>query len=155
MKQDHGENVIDFSSRVQKKAANCSFKRTGKCTCNANVEVDFTEDVVKQVVLAGLYESETKKKVLSQPEIDTKSLSEVTGVIETEEMTLRAVNSDRGTTTGQTSYKSDKSDQRLKQTAKCTTCGNKFLPNRIKNDKIPDKFCKTCYLSIACSYRAK
>ena len=50
MRQDHGETVLAFSSRALGKARNC--KLTVRCPHDA--DVDYSEDMVKQVVLAGM-----------------------------------------------------------------------------------------------------
>ena len=70
MKQDHEENIIAFASRALGKARNC--KLVVKCPHDSNV--DYSEDIVKQVILAGMYDDEIKRKVLSTTGIDDKSL---------------------------------------------------------------------------------
>ena len=66
MKQDHGETVLAFSSRALSKARNC--KLTVRCPHDS--DVDYSEEMVKQVVLAGMYDEEIKRKVLSTVGID-------------------------------------------------------------------------------------
>ena len=87
MKQDHGETVLVFSSRALGKARNC--KLTVQCPHNASV--DYSEEMVKQVVLAGMYDDDIKRKVLSTLDIDNKSLNETIAIIETEEMASRSM----------------------------------------------------------------
>ena len=72
MKQDHGETVLAFSLRALGKARNC--KLTVQCPYNASV--DYSEEMVKQVVLAGMYDDEIKRKVLGTIDIDDKSLND-------------------------------------------------------------------------------
>ena len=84
MKQDHGETILAFSSRAMGKARNC--KLSVKCTCNA--DVDYSEQMVKQVLLAGMYDDDIKRKALSTVGIDNKSLKDTIAIVETEEMAL-------------------------------------------------------------------
>ena len=103
MKQNHGETVLVFSSRALGKARNC--KLTVRCPHNA--DVDYSEDMVKQVVLAGMCDNEIKRKVLSTAGIDDKSLNDTIAIIEMEEMASRSM-SDHSTTptqVGSTNYK--------------------------------------------------
>ena len=88
MKQDHEESIIAFASRALGKARNC--KLVVKCPHDA--DVDYSEDVVKQVILAGMYDDDIKRKVLSTTGIDTKSLNDTIALVETEEMASRSMN---------------------------------------------------------------
>ena len=158
MKQDHGETVLAFSSRALGKARNC--KLTVRCPHNA--DVDYSEDMVKQVVLAGMSDDEIKRKVLSTAGIDDKSLNDTIAIIEMEEMASRSM-SDHSTTptqAGSTSYKKQisPSDKRLQTKGKCATCSTDFLIHRIKKQSgkedilITDKFCKPCWQK-RCEFR--
>ena len=152
MKQDHGETVLAFSSRALGKARNC--KLTVRCP--HNTDVDYSEDMVKQVVLAGMSDDEIKRKVLSTPGIDDMSLNDTIAIIEMEEMASRSM-SDHPTTVlnqaSSTSYKKriSSSDRRLQTKGKCASCSTEFLIHRIKKQAgkedilLTDKFCKSCW----------
>ena len=151
MKQDHGETVLAFSSRALGKARNC--KLTVRCPHNS--DVDYSEEMVKQVVIAGMYDEEIKLKVLSTVGIDDKSLNETVGIIETEEMASRSMLvASESSQAGATSFKKQilPSDKRLKLKGICATCRSEFLKHRIKKggiDKedvlLTDKHCKPCW----------
>ena len=68
MKQDHGETALAFASRAKGKARNC--KLSVKCSCDPPMDVDYTDQMVMQVVLAGMYDEEIRRKVLTMPDID-------------------------------------------------------------------------------------
>ena len=53
--------------------------------------MDYSEEMVEQVVLAGMYDDDIKRKVLSTIDIDNKSLNETVAIIETEEMAFRSM----------------------------------------------------------------
>ena len=131
MKQDHGETVLAFSSRALGKARNC--KLTVRCPHDA--DVDYSEQMVKQVVLAGMCDDEIKRKVLSTDGIDDKSLNDTIAIIETEEMASRSMT---GITipsqVGSTSFKKQilPNDSRLQMKGKCGICSSDFLKHRVK-----------------------
>ena len=150
MKQDHGETVLSFSSRALGKARNC--KLTVRCPHNA--DVDYSEEMVKQVVLAGMSDDEIKRKVLSTAGIDDKSLNDTISIIETEEMASRSMTNHTTTSQlGSTSFKKQipPNDKRLQTKAKCATCNSDFLNHRVKRVDgkedvlVTDKFCKACW----------
>ena len=151
MKQDHGETVLVFSSRALGKARNC--KLTVRCP--HNTDVDYSEEMVKQVVIASMYDEEIKRKVLSTVGIDDKSLNETVGIIETEEMASRSMLvASESSQAGATSFKKQilPSDKRLKLKGICATCRSEFLKHRIKKggiDKeyvlLTDTHCKPCW----------
>ena len=152
MKQDHGETVLAFSSRALGKARNC--KLTVRCPHGTHV--DYSEDMVKQVVLAGMCDDEIKRKVLSTAGIDDKSLNDTISIIETEEMASRSMSDHTNTTLNQasaTSYKKQilPHDKRLQVKGKCALCSKDFLINRVKRQAgkedtiLTDRFCKPCW----------
>ena len=158
MKQDHGENVLTFASRALGKARNC--KLTVRCpTClltqpNPTItDVDYCEEVVKQVVLAGMFDEEIKRKVLSTAGIDAKSLNETIAIIETEEMASRSMTPLASSQVGAASNNKQipANDSRLQLKGKCEACKLDFLKHRVKRSAgkddvlVTDKFCKPCW----------
>ena len=150
MKQDHGETILAFASRALGKARNC--KLTVRCP--HETYVDYSEEMVKQVVLAGMYDDEIKRKVLSTAGIDDKSLNDTIAIIETEEMASRSMT---GLTmpaqVGSTNFKKQilPNDSRLQLKGKCETCGSDFPKHRVKkvsgkeDTLFTDRFCKSCW----------
>ena len=51
--QERDEAIRTFVARVQGKAQTCGFTTNGKCKCGQTVEVDYTHEVIKDVVVAG------------------------------------------------------------------------------------------------------
>ena len=151
MKQDHGETVLAFSSRALGKARNCKLV----VRCPHGDDVDYSEGMVKQVVLAGMCDDEIKRKVLSTAGIDDKSLNDTIAIIEMEEMASRSMSGHSTTPTqaGSTSYKKliSPNDKRLQIKGKCVTCNGDFCIHRVKRQPgkedllITDRFCKPCW----------
>ena len=61
LKQDHGETILAFASKALGKARNCKLK----VKCPQGHEADYSNDMLKQVILAGMYDDEIKRKVLT------------------------------------------------------------------------------------------
>jgi len=147
MRQDHGENILAFASRASGKARNC--KLTIKCSHGE--DVDYSEEIVKQVVLAGMFDEEIKRKVLSEQGIDDKTLNETIAIIEREEMALRSMTtpSQAGAVTSRKTISSN--DSRLQIKGVCESCKLEFPKHRVKRSAgrddvlLTDKLCKPCW----------
>ena len=115
--------------------------------------MDYSEEMVKLVVLAGMYDDEIRRKVLGTADIDNKSLNETIAIIETEEMASRSMNI--GATSSQAGATNMKkqilpSDKRLQLKGKCASCQGEFLIHRVKkvgkeDVLMTDKLCKQCW----------
>lgn len=76
--QDHGENICTFYARVSGKAATCN--DTISCTtASCENSVDFTDIIIKDVLISGLSE------VLECSDIDKCSVQETSSFIELKE----------------------------------------------------------------------
>ena len=123
--------------------------------CPRNADLDYSEDMVKQVVLAGVSDDEIKRKALSTAGIYDNSLNDTIAIIEMEEMASRSMSdhSTIPTQAGSTSYKKQISsnDKRLQTKGKCAICNMDSLMHRIKRQPgkedmlLTDKFCKPCW----------
>ena len=72
-KQSSGETFREFYANVKAAASICNFK--AKCPhecCATKSLVDYTSNVVKDVLIAGIADSEIRKDVLSWEELDAK-----------------------------------------------------------------------------------
>ena len=54
MRQSPDEQFRTFAARVQGKAETCAFATTAKCECSKVVEVNYTTESVRDVLLAGI-----------------------------------------------------------------------------------------------------
>ena len=92
MRQDHGQPIRTFAAKIKGKAQVCSFSRT----CNNNncqQKVDYTDDIVKYVLISGIADEDIKKDVLGCDNLDDKSLNETISIIENKEMASRVMSS--------------------------------------------------------------
>ena len=115
-KQDHGENARAFYAKVKGKASTCSYSiECTSATCNHTI--DFTNVMVKDVVISGLVDEDVKKEVLGWEDLDDKSLEETIYFIEAKEMARDALN--KGTiNAGMSNYKKEKMDKPVKAACK-------------------------------------
>ena len=148
MVQDHDEPVRTFAARAKGIARNCQFKQ--KCTCGS--EIEFSDTVVKMVVINGIADLDIKREVLSTEGLDMKTLTETLKVIEGKERASRSMKgTSEGSQAANSSFRKVKADEaRLKQKAKCDKCKELFLKNRMRSTKEGVKLvtfttCKECW----------
>ena len=90
MKQACDEPVRTFAARVRGKAETCGFVASVPCTCGESVLCDYTEEVIRDVILAGLADLDIRREALSTADIQDKSVNDVIGIIEGREMARNA-----------------------------------------------------------------
>ena len=88
MSQDVGELSRAFLAKVQGKAATCEFrtKCTEECCREGEKSVDFTDTIVKYVLVNSLANAEIRREVLGWKLLDESSLSDAVAFIEQKEM---------------------------------------------------------------------
>ena len=96
MRQEHTEPVRHFAARVRGKAMNGKFKKSVTCSngsCARLAEVDFTEEIVKMVVLTGLVDDDVKREVLANETLENMTLEQTISTVELREQALRSLSS--------------------------------------------------------------
>ena len=138
------------------KAQVCSFSKT--CTGQqCDQLIDFTDEIVKYVVVAGIADEEIKKDVLGHVDLDKRSLNDTISLIENKEMAARALSSafvsnDSSTAIHQqrANLKNQKEgDQRLRMKTNCLTCNKTIAKYKMRRGN-PKEFthCITCWQKI-------
>ena len=144
--QDHGENVRSFYAKVKGKAATCSY--TIKCTSDTcNRIIDFTDTMVKDVVIANLADEDIKKDVLGWSELDDSNLDDTIKFIEAKEMARDAL-SRPPTNAGLSNYKKGKQVPKQKVKVLCNDCKveiDKYVWNKRMNKMIECSLCLQCW----------
>ena len=90
MKQSSDEPVRTFAARVRGKAETCGFITSAPCPCGESVPCDYTEEVIRDVILAGLADLDIRREALSTADIQDKKINEVISIIESREMARNA-----------------------------------------------------------------
>ena len=161
MRQDHDEAVRAFYARVKGKADTCAY--VVKCThSNCGQQVDYTNEVIKDMLVTGLSDAEIRRDVLGWPDLDAKTAVETVTFIESKEMARNALlHSNSGSMNALSNYRKhkkivDKDDGIDKKTAtgKCPSCGKDYRLFIFfkKSKKFNEKPFPTCF---DCSKRSK
>ena len=136
MRQDHDEGVRAFYAKVKGKADTCAYVVTcTRDTCNA--KVDYTHEVIKDMLVTGLSDPEIRRDVLGWPELDGKTALETVAFIESKEMARNALlHCNSGTMNALSAYRKqqknpeNKNDFSIKDkntaTGKCPLCGKDY-----------------------------
>ena len=146
MKQEHGEGVRAYVARIRGKANICTLEK--KCSCLQNVS--YADDIVRWVMLAGLASNDIAREVLGTAEIDTKSLTDTIGIIETKERAVRALVGEPGAAAAASSYKKEMKkglELKLDATIKCESCKkptSQFGQNRFGR-LVEHRMCLDCF----------
>ena len=93
LNQSSNEAIRTYAARVQGKAQTCGFIATGKCACEKEVTIDYTQEVIKDVILAGISDSEIQTSVLETEGIENRTLAEILSIIERKEQARKAYRS--------------------------------------------------------------
>ena len=171
MRQDPDEPFRTFSARVQGKAEVCEFKTSynSNCSnCDAPVagEVYYTDEVIRDVLLNGIADSDIRREALSSEDVQVKPIAQVIAFIESREI-ARNANSPSSSLSALSSYRRSNNprhnDQHLpslpsrnsspsradrSKTAKCPDCGDTFHLFSRKSrgwNRQPHKKCESCW----------
>ena len=90
MRQSHDEPIRTFAARVRGKAETCGFTISTKCSHGHPVQADYTEEVIRDVLLAGICDLDIRRDALSMPGILDKAVNDVVSIIESREMARNA-----------------------------------------------------------------
>ena len=93
MRQSSDESFRLFAARVRGKAQTCDFITTTKCTCQQIVTANYTEEAIRDVLLAGISSEEIRREALSTEGLQQKSVNDIIGFVEGREMAGRAISS--------------------------------------------------------------
>ena len=159
-RQEHGVPIREFYANTRAAAATCNY--TVKCShpcCNDKASIDFTHIVVKDVVLAGMADSDIRREVMGISDLDAKNAKEVVAIVEEKEMARDAC-FDSSEVHGVSTYRQNRRNlpnrsndikAKLSQRGKCSQCGKEMnlyhkFPSGKTNSK-PFKLCQSCFKS--------
>ena len=85
--QDRDEACRAFAARVRGKAETCAFSAV--CQCGENV--DYTNHVIRDVILNGLSDPDIRRDILGTKDLLTKPVNDVIALVENKEMARNAL----------------------------------------------------------------
>ena len=145
LKQDLGESVRNYQARITGKAKTCGYSMTCSRTgCNAIN--DFTDVIVKDVLVHGLVDEEIRKDVVGWAEVDDKNVEETTTFVEAKEMARDAMSKPSIAAAPIMSVKPPTNTPKVK--TNCTVCNaliDKFFWHHKRKKKIEVTKCKNCW----------
>ena len=101
MYQHSGESIRTFHSRVKGKALTCRFK----VECShvhdpvGPVQVDYTEKMIRHVLLNGLHDADIQREVFSLSDLDNLSNNDIIARVEAKETAREATSAQSARTT--------------------------------------------------------
>ena len=113
MHQDNDESFRTFTVRVRGKAEICRFQATTRCVCTRTVTTDYTEEVIRDVVLAGASDVDIRREALSTEGLQEKTVNEIIAFVESREMARKAITSWNNSTSSlsaTSSFKRERAD---------------------------------------------
>ena len=164
MSQSADEQFRTFAARVRGKAETCAFTTNVLCRCGETMNADYTDEAIRDVLLAGTYDMDIRREALSTIGIQEKPVNDVIAFVESREMARNAVPlaalsavstfKRESKTKQQLSPASDATDINepsttdKHKTGNCPECSNSFKLFSLNSrgwNKRPHKLCKECW----------
>ena len=152
MQQDAGEPIRSFHAKVKGRAVTCAY--SVKCSCTTPSDVDYTEWVIKDVLLNGLADGDIKRDILGLNELDTLTVEDLVARIESKETARNALQLDIPSNDAISTFKREKTAdavevKKLKMEIKCLDCERRIKAFvRGRGGKLLErKYCKECYIT--------
>ena len=86
IRQDNDEAFRRYATRVRGKAETCQFVQNVTCDCGKTVPCEYTEEVIKDVMLAGINDVDIRREILGTEDIHSKSVNDIVTLTESREM---------------------------------------------------------------------
>ena len=149
LRQDRDETVRSYCARLRGQARICNFTKSKTCTCNEEIKIDYSDDIVRDSLIRGLEDEEIRVDVLGQSKQDM-SLDETLQLIEAKESGKRsagilntAITSTANATSSYRKHNSNQQSQsstpyqRENSSSVCSNCGQSGHGNgRNKQDRM-------------------
>ena len=157
MTQDNNEPFRTFAARVQGKAQVCGFVAKQSCRCGEELTMNYTSEVIKDVIVAGIADEGIRTSVLETEDLEGKALNEIISMVERKEKAKAAYRT--STVSALSSFKRQaKSPTQKVPTASsktpCPQCKKPFQRFNGKNIK-PFEICLNCFRSSRQRNRGK
>ena len=91
MLQSPDEAFHAFSARVRGKAETCAFTVAAECPCGLNNIVDYTDETIRDVLLAGIADLDIRREALGVEGLQLRTVNDVIGFVEGREMARNAL----------------------------------------------------------------
>ena len=89
MHQDRDESARSFCARLRGQAGVCNFTKSKTCTCNQDIQIDYSEEIIRDALIRGLSDEDIKLEILGQDRQNI-TLDETLKMIEAKESGKRS-----------------------------------------------------------------
>ena len=89
LRQDRDEPVRGFCARLRGQAGVCQFQKTKLCACDRNVQIDYSDEMVRDALIKGLEDDDIRLDILGQCRQDM-TLDETLQIAEAKESGKRS-----------------------------------------------------------------
>ena len=160
-RQDHGVNFREYYANTRAAAATCNYKIQCRHDCCAEKDpIDYTQNVVKDIILAGMADSDIRRDVLGLSDLDSKTAKDIVAIVEEKEVASDAcLDPLNGNAAGLSAYRNrsrqpDRSNKgmlkaQLAMRGNCEQCtGDMALYTRFSSGRLnakPFKLCSSCF----------
>ena len=86
MRQKRDQNFRSFAAMVRGKAETCAFVTQNLCDCGRNNNVDYTDKIISDVLISGIYDVEIRREILGIDGVTDRSVNDVISLVEKREM---------------------------------------------------------------------
>ena len=145
LRQDKDEGIRNFAARLRGQADVCKF--TVHCSCDPGMEVNFGNQMIRDVLIRGLYDLEIQQEILGNENQDL-DLESTIKIIEAKEAGRRSQASfiAEGALAVSQHKKSKNNVASIDRTAVCEKCHKQFTrPLSYRGKVRPHKMCKQCF----------
>ena len=163
MKQLRDEAFRKFASRVRGKAETCEYETSVVCQCTTVNSVNFTDHIMRDVLLAGIYDADIRREMYGIDKILEQSINDVIATVEKKEMArdahsaasassmssmkLQRKRNQAGTASGQQHLQKTQEVDKSKQ-GNCPHCKKEFAlyrEGRFGWNSKPFDMCRFCF----------
>ena len=91
--QENDEVFRTFAARVRGKAETCDFKVHIECECGKSIRAEYTEEVIRDVLLAGISDIDIRREVLGMEGVHKKTVNDIISLVESCKISRHATSS--------------------------------------------------------------
>ena len=163
MKQNRDEAFRNFASRVRGKAETCEYEVEVRCSnsgCNQANKINFTDHIMRDVLLAGIYDADIRREMYGVDNILGQAINQVISLVEKKEMARDAhspasasgISSLKKQQKNKVTYSTDqsKADGDRSKQGQCPHCKVSFAlyrEGRFGWNTKPYEMCRKCFHS--------
>ena len=86
LKHKRDEPFRTFSARVRGKAETCGYITKMECQCGTSNNVDYSDNIVRDVLVAGIYDTDIRREIMGVESIIERPVNEVVSLVDKREM---------------------------------------------------------------------